>query len=177
LPGCEQWPIFSLVSHLTAGQAFEKCCGAKGIRTPDLLHAIQNFIVSQCGWMWLYQRFQSPYVAGRSPASLSACTPSCSPTGLLMHHALGQRALGELKRTFYRIVHSCLALPGQLYHCDGTGQPCHHLVGPTPTALLCSSFLLRIDRFPDSYAGWQGRLRWPGGWRRLERGTLPIRRT
>jgi hypothetical protein len=28
------------VSHLSARQEFEKSCGAKGIRTPDLLHAI-----------------------------------------------------------------------------------------------------------------------------------------
>ena len=31
-----------LVSHLSARQAFEKRCGAKGIRTPDLLHAMQT---------------------------------------------------------------------------------------------------------------------------------------
>ena len=31
-----------LVSHLSARQAFEKCRGAKGIRTPDLLHAMQT---------------------------------------------------------------------------------------------------------------------------------------
>ena len=31
-----------LVSHFSARQAFEKCRGAKGIRTPDLLHAMQT---------------------------------------------------------------------------------------------------------------------------------------
>ena len=30
------------------------------------------------------------------------------------------------------------------------------------------------DRFPDSYAGWQGHLRWPGGWIRLAFRRPPI---
>jgi hypothetical protein len=48
--------LLSLDCHFYSNK-YTKNGGAKGIRTPDLLHAIQTFIVSQCGWIWLYQQF------------------------------------------------------------------------------------------------------------------------
>jgi hypothetical protein len=53
--------------------------GAKEIRTPDLLHAIQIQTIARCGWMWPCQQLQSLHVARDSPVLPLACSPSCSP--------------------------------------------------------------------------------------------------
>jgi hypothetical protein len=55
--------------------------GAKEIRTPDLLHAIQIQTIARCGWMWPCQQLQSLHVARDSPVLPLACSPSCSPAG------------------------------------------------------------------------------------------------
>jgi hypothetical protein len=47
----------------------------RGFEPPDLLHAIQIFIVSQCGRMWLYQQLYSLDVARRSLVSPLVCSP------------------------------------------------------------------------------------------------------
>src|SRR6266487_7091278 len=54
-------------------------CGAKGTRTPGLLHAMQAKPVAGCGWKWLCQQCQSLHVACDSPLLPPACSPSCSP--------------------------------------------------------------------------------------------------
>jgi hypothetical protein len=58
--------------HVLAG-------GAKGTRTPGLLHAMQVTPIAGCGWKWLYQQLLSPHVARDGPLSPPACSPSCSP--------------------------------------------------------------------------------------------------
>lgn len=75
-------------------------------RLLNVSHAIQIFIVSQYGWMWLYQRFQSPYVAGRSPVSLLACSPSCSPGGLPASAEHWIMTMDEHERILVRITSS-----------------------------------------------------------------------
>jgi hypothetical protein len=72
--------------------------GATGIRTPDLLHAMQVRPVAGCGWKWLYQQLQSPHVAGYGPLLPPACSPSCSPCCRRRSNSAPRAALGPLPR-------------------------------------------------------------------------------
>src|SRR5271156_1745761 len=54
-----------------------------GIRTPDLLHAMQIQPIAGHGWKWPYQQLQSPHVAHDGPLAPLACSPSCSPPACL----------------------------------------------------------------------------------------------
>src|SRR5262245_48923662 len=67
--------------------------GAKGIRTPDLLHAMQVKPIAGCGCMGLYQQLQSLYAAGDGLVSPPACSPSCSPTSTCRRPAPAARDL------------------------------------------------------------------------------------
>jgi hypothetical protein len=49
--------------------------------------------------MWLYQQLQYLHVAGRSPISPLACSPSCSPIGFLRRRAAGKPRHRRLNRT------------------------------------------------------------------------------
>jgi hypothetical protein len=57
--------------------------GAKEIRTPDLLHAIQIRPIAGCGWKWPCQQLQSPHIAQDGLLTPLACSPSCSPPACL----------------------------------------------------------------------------------------------
>jgi hypothetical protein len=79
---CSSWvasPIVLSREHSTIARAFDlRKRGAKGTRTPGLLHAIQIQPISGRRWKWPYQQLQSPHVARDGPLLPLACSPSCS---------------------------------------------------------------------------------------------------
>ena len=98
---------------------FLTCGGAMGIRTPDLLHAIQRQPVHSS---------PSPQVTVPEGAPESACVQACCGTFLLYDPMSLPRELSARTPTISTAYRSAESCPGQRQE-----MPCPH----APTLLIC----------------------------------------